>query len=192
MKLNSESKTAAFYRYYYAATEMPRNFCDYFWSLLFAFLTFPVVWPAIAYNIFYKRIAKNSWGYSVHYRFMQTAIGAVISFVFFIIGALGINFIYAAELTEWGKSFNVLQSLFVLYFAGVFFSILIGIGIYSIVKLFIALLPRFQKIPKPKFLKRKPRISTSPNIFQLARIAYKSYKEKNCPLIEWKEEPISK
>jgi hypothetical protein len=187
MKLNSESKTAWFYRYYYAATEMPRNFCDYFWALAFAMITTPFVWPALLWNRYHNNVAKSSWGYTVHYRFMQTAIGAVISFVFFVIGALGLNFIYAYELTEWGKNFNTFHALFVIYFAGVFFSILIGIGIYSIVKLFMILLPYFQKIPKPKFIKRKKEVSTSPNIFQLAGIAYKSYKEKNCPLIDWQE-----
>ena len=51
-KLNPHSGLASFYRHFYVTTQLPNNLCNYFWGLMFAFIMFPFVWIAMAWNRF--------------------------------------------------------------------------------------------------------------------------------------------
>ncbi len=60
---NPHSRLASFYRYFYLVTDLPNNLCTYFWKLLFAFIWFPLVWPAMLINYLNKKIVLE---YNTH------------------------------------------------------------------------------------------------------------------------------
>lgn len=109
MKLNRESKLARFYQWSYGERPewMPYNFCDYFWSLLWAMVVFPITWlsyPFDTYNLnerFWKGVGMWIFLTAIaYYIFLfieypyQTAkisgyvVGGIIGFIALVIGGV--------------------------------------------------------------------------------------------------------
>jgi hypothetical protein len=215
-KLNRDGSLASFYRYFYAKDTLPKNGCDYFWLLCLAFVLLPFVWPAVALNRFNNKIILRKstyWDsnlqsnvlctyYDVYSSgFVQTGLGLVFNIILIIVGGLILGPLYKSH-----------PDFFIFHIKSFIFTIFIitAIGFVSIIAVWlffkylfafiISLIPsgpqteeewheyytkqREKDLAK---LKRYYEKQAHPNFFKLIGMRIMSYKEKNCPIIQWEE-----
>ncbi len=220
-KLNRDGSLANFYRYFYAKETLPKNGCDYFWLICLAFVLIPFVWPAVFLNMWNKKIVlRESYKWvsdeepNVPYTyytlfssgFVQTAMGSILNIVLIIVGGLIIGPLYKSHPDLFiFHIFSFTVEIILLCALG-FITLLIGyLAIINIFKLISSMLPKGpqteeewneyyakqrekDKIENARQLEKQ----AHPNFFKLIIMRFMSYKEKNCPLIEWEETKTAK
>lgn len=179
MNYKKTSFLANFYRLFYLRTELPKGFCDYFFYLLFAFILTPLVWPALVLNFFSKSITKKADGsYSKKYQVFETGLGFILQFLFLFSGALGFTL-----LNSFGFTFEKVN-IFYLYFLGIIALPVFAFLFFGIIFSGALLFDRAENFFH-KFNKRNGSDVDSQNFFVMIKNRFKSFKEKNCPKINW-------
>ena len=215
-KLNRDGSLASFYRYFYAKDTLPNNGCDYFWLLCLGFVLMPFVWPAVLLNMWNNKIILREttrWSkelqadvpYTYYYKnssgFIQTGLGIILNFLLFIIGGLILCFFY-----KHFPSFSIFHltsailTTILIYAVGLGF---IGIAYYGgayLIKQLAKIEPKrpetdeewsvYYDKQEAKEAKRRTAYihkQSHPGFFKMIGMRFMSYKEENCPLIEWEE-----
>lgn len=206
MKLNSDSRIASFFRYFYGKDEMPKDFCTYFWLLVLATVLTPFVWPALAINRIGNKITKRTNGvikeYYVAHDFIQTPYGIIFNLFLFLIGGFSMMALTRIGIfsKDFGDNWPLLGILLYLIAFGVL-TIIAIIFAFKVIGYFVRMIKAYReanKIPlteeeeyqlalkeRDRRIERERRKIENPGIFRIIRLRIKAYKEKNCPIIEW-------
>lgn len=135
-KLNPHGYLASFYRYFYLTDKLPNNLCNYCWSLLIAFLTFPFVWMAVLMNRMSNKIKFNTEKYNhyengefvdvrprnryeVGFNPIQTAYGLLFTFATVMLGAFVFIKLLGNQPAQHQGMGYFIKGLFVVYAVGV-------------------------------------------------------------------------
>ena len=82
MKLNHNSFSAKFYRWFFMQSEMPSNLCPYFWKLVLAYtLSIPVLVVTSIYEIICMKDQKNKPADTPGERFILGILAWVVLFI---------------------------------------------------------------------------------------------------------------
>jgi hypothetical protein len=215
-KLDRDGSLANFYRYFYAKDTLPNNGCDYFWLLCLGFILMPFVWPAVLLNMWNDKITlRETTRYDINSEthvpytyysinstgFIQTGLGILLNFLLIILGGLilSIFYKYHPSLSIFHiKSF--ILTMLLLYAIGLS---CIGLAYYGgayLLGLLIKIGPKRPETPEEwdayydkQEAKEKARREayiyrqSHPGFFKMIGMRFMSYKEKNCPIIEWEE-----
>lgn len=215
MKLNQESKLAFFYRYAYQTDTVPNGFCDYFWNLVLAFIVLPLNWLPILINMLGKKIKlRESMEYShdikdyklvkryhIPYNMVKNSNSVLFAMGLIVIGLITLIATHSQMLIGDSNGFSVVLKLYGIGSACVFTGIVIGRMLYFLVmhvynemkdvkteaEIRLKNIKKIRKsrIEHEKYWERYDYRQQHPSFFKLMMIAFKSFKEKNCPKIEW-------
>lgn len=196
--LNPNGLMAKFYSSFYNTLELPNNLCTYFWKTIFALIMSPFVWPIFVLNRFSNKIDftqrnEGDYGYQLSNR-VSVTYGLVMNFILGIIGFL-------TTICIFGQTVGKNMAFYKYYVNGIATTLIIILSIFGYIKL-------MQSLPKKEkpvlteeeeeelYWKNYSKKSEKQRIRQekfersfiyLTYQALKAFKEKVCPIIEWKE-----
>ena len=176
MKISYNNLLAKFYRHYYYKRDMPNNLCNFFWSTITALLLYPFLFP----GVLLRRVTNE--------KELPAILGILIQLLVFGIGM--VVFIVAGVPDQPLSLYNILAVL------------VIGYGfLISLSLIIVAIVFLFKGIHKATYNEEKKNIreqkrhdkwvasfDKEPGFFKILFKYFKSVKEKNCPLITWKDE----
>lgn len=197
--LNIHGTLARFYRAFWNDPDLPNNLCSYFWKLLFAFILLPLCYPVLIMNnllnpyYYDKGSAWSSEGYKGGYDRTSSAYGLLINGLFIVFGLIASQWVFGEDVVRY-------MSIWKLYFNGLIASlILVATGVMIIYSVLFTqkILPkkerkeetdeeRIARLKKEDELYLQKELRKQKSLWYLTKKMFISWKEKNCPLIEWK------
>jgi len=201
--LNPHGLLAKLYRAFYNETKLPNNLCNYFWKLILAIILSPLLWPMLLINgVTYPIERDEDNKYYGGYMRSSNLYGALINGLMFIFGVLATEKYY-------GRGFVNYIHPFKMYLNGIVVSVIALSGITVIIG-FIYLCSvvfnyfdekkekekyNYEEETEAEYLKRKEQeialmeereLKKQKSLWYLSKKMFFAWKEKNCPLIEWK------
>lgn len=204
LTLNIHGSLAKFYREFYNRTKLPNNLCNYFWSLVLAFIFLPFVYPVLIINriffpYYYDKDMYKEYRESAER--VSTIFGLLINFLFIAIGLLFQKIVYGDLYSKIIPVWKTYTNGFISIVA-IVFSIWI---IFHIVKFIIKLFPKkhiekeelsakeleeLEKLWQEK--QRKKQLKKEKSFWYLLKKYFIAWKDKNCPIIEWDDNTNNK
>lgn len=194
--LNVHSKLAKFYIIFYDKTTLPNNLCAYFWSLLFAFICAPILYPSLIINALmspphYSEEYKRYSGVGL----VPNVVGLVLNILILFGGGILTKQFYGAE-------YYPFLPIWKAYVNGIIFTIIFSAGIYLLIRLIKFIVthypkrtPKVKKYPSDEeWLKlmeaqekreQERQLRRKKSFWYLLKQSFIAWKDKNCPIIEW-------
>lgn len=166
------TKTSWHYRLYEAVydSEPNSNFCNYFWKLVYAIVTLPFTFLFLLYNRIGKHKIKGGIALLGLVYIACIALGAMLPGKLAYVGEVSSNYILKGAIVYY------LVLMYLLIFGGLMIA-----GVYALAIIVLG----GEQVFKAFKSKRNP---TKPKKINLLRAWFRSVKEKNCPVITWKDE----